>query len=184
MISKLRVIDITGLRKTLHNASNSAVSISTTLETGQQFLFDPEPVIKGFPELRWTGKRPYRSTQYYPAQLRESYGDPSVDPDGKPWMNKIYWGDNLQVMSHLLKDYRGKVDLIYIDPPFDSKADYKKKIRLIPVTRGGETHVMVGLRVDKVLLVQKGKKDEVDATIVIDKDANLSNSVFVFHSFM
>ena len=37
-------------------------------------------------------------------------------------------GDNLQVMSHLLKDYRGKVDLIYIDPPFDSKADYKKKI--------------------------------------------------------
>lgn len=97
---------------------------------GQQFLFDPEPVIKGFPELRWTGKRPYRSTQYYPAQLRESYGDPSVGPDGKPWMNKIYWGDNLQVMSHLLKDYRGKVDLIYIDPPFDSKADYKKKIRL------------------------------------------------------
>lgn len=97
---------------------------------GQQFLFDPEPVIKGFPELRWTGKRPYRSTQYYPAQLRESYGDPSVSPDGKPWMNKIYWGDNLQVMSHLLKDYRGKVDLIYIDPPFDSKADYKKKIRL------------------------------------------------------
>lgn len=97
---------------------------------GQQFLFDSKPVIKGFPELRWTGKRPYRSTQYYPAQLRESYGEPSVGPDGKPWMNKIYWGDNLQVMSHLLKDYRGKVDLIYIDPPFDSKADYKKKIKL------------------------------------------------------
>ena len=33
-------------------------------------------------------------------------------------------------MSHLLKDYRGKVQLVYIDPPFDSKADYKKKIRL------------------------------------------------------
>ncbi|MCG6150299.1 site-specific DNA-methyltransferase [Leptospira levettii] len=32
-------------------------------------------------------------------------------------------------MSHLLKKYRGKVDLIYIDPPFDSKADYKKKIQ-------------------------------------------------------
>lgn len=31
-------------------------------------------------------------------------------------------------MSHMLKDYRGKIDLIYIDPPFDSKADYKKKI--------------------------------------------------------
>lgn len=33
-------------------------------------------------------------------------------------------------MSHLLKEFRGQVDLIYIDPPFDSKADYKKKITL------------------------------------------------------
>ena len=89
------------------------------------FEFEERPTIKGFPELRWTGKRPYRSTQYYPAQLRESYGEAR---DG--WMNKIFWGDNLQVMSHLLKEYRGKVDLIYIDPPFDSKADYKKKIDL------------------------------------------------------
>lgn len=87
------------------------------------FEFEQRPTIKGFPELRWTGKRPYRSTQYYPAQLRESYGD-----EQSGWINKIFWGDNLQVMSHLLKDFRGQVDLIYIDPPFDSKADYKKKI--------------------------------------------------------
>lgn len=38
----------------------------------------------------------------------------------------MFWGDNLQVMSHMLKEYRGQVDLIYIDSPFDSKADYKK----------------------------------------------------------
>lgn len=89
------------------------------------FEFAERPTIKGFPELRWTGKRPYRSTQYYPAQLRERYGE-----EMNGWINKIFWGDNLQVMSHLLKDYRGKVDLIYIDPPFDSKADYKKKIEV------------------------------------------------------
>lgn len=89
------------------------------------FEFEPRPTIKGFPELRWTGKRPYRSTQYYPAQLKESYGK-----EKNGWINKIFWGDNLQVMSHLLKEYRGKVDLIYIDPPFDSKADYKKKIEV------------------------------------------------------
>lgn len=89
------------------------------------FEFEERPTIKGFPELRWTGKRPYRSTQYFPAQLRERYGD-----DQKGWINKIFWGDNLQVMSHLLKEFRGQVDLIYIDPPFDSKADYKKKITL------------------------------------------------------
>ena len=89
------------------------------------FEFDPRPTIKGFPELRWTGKRPYRSTQYFPAQLRETYG---TEQNG--WFNKIFWGDNLQVMSHLLRDFRGKIDLIYIDPPFDSKADYKKKIEV------------------------------------------------------
>ena len=43
---------------------------------------------------------------------------------------RYFWGDNLQVMSHLLKEYRGKIDLVYIDPPFDSKADYKRKIAL------------------------------------------------------
>lgn len=96
-----------------------------TNETGEQFEFDTRPVIKGYPELRWTGKRPYRSTQYYPAQLKEAFGEAK---DG--WMNKIFWGDNLQVMSHMLKEYRGKIDLIYLDPPFDSKADYKKKIKL------------------------------------------------------
>lgn len=89
------------------------------------FEFEQRPTIKGFPELRWTGKRPYRSTQYYPAQLRESYGE-----EQSGWINKIFWGDNLQVMSHLLKEYRGQIDLIYIDPPFDSKADYKKKIEV------------------------------------------------------
>lgn len=89
------------------------------------FEFMQRPTIKGFPELRWTGKRPYRSTQYYPAQLRESYGH-----EQNGWINKIFWGDNLQVMSHMLKEYRGKIDLIYIDPPFDSKADYKRKIEV------------------------------------------------------
>lgn len=89
------------------------------------FEFEQRPTIKGFPELRWTGKRPYRSTQYYPAQLRETYGEAT-----NGWMNKIFWGDNLQVMSHLLKEYRGQVDLVYIDPPFDSKEDYKRKIEI------------------------------------------------------
>ena len=89
------------------------------------FTFEQRQPIKGYPELHWTGKRPYTSTQYYPAQLKESYGEPK---DG--WMNKIFWGDNLQVMSHMLKEYRGKIDLIYIDPPFDSKVDYKKQIKI------------------------------------------------------
>lgn len=89
----------------------------------EQYEFEP---IKGYPRLNWQGKRPFRSTQYFPAQLKEVYGQ----EDDSGWINKIFWGDNLQVMSHLLKEFRGKVDLVYIDPPFDSKADYKKKINL------------------------------------------------------
>ena len=75
----------------------------TTTDEQLTFEFEQRPTIKGFPELRWTGKRPYRSTQYYPAQLREAYGE-----EQNGWINKIFWGDNLQVMSHLLKEYRGK----------------------------------------------------------------------------
>ena len=83
-------------------------------------------LINGYTNLNWKNKTTFTSTQYYPAQLKERYGE--EDEDG--WINKIFWGDNIQVMSHLLKDYRGKIDLIYIDPPFDSKADYKRKIKL------------------------------------------------------
>ncbi len=88
----------------------------------ERFTFEP---IGGSPMLEWKGKKPFRSTVYYPAQLKESYGT-----DNGGWMNKIFWGDNLQVMSHLLEQFREQVDLVYIDPPFDSKADYKKTIKL------------------------------------------------------
>jgi adenine specific DNA methylase Mod len=54
------------------------------------------------------------------------------------WFNRLIYGDNLLVMQALLAgdpatglpSMRGKIDLIYIDPPFDSKADYRTKITL------------------------------------------------------
>ncbi len=92
------------------------------LSTVEDYKFEP---IKGYPMLQWKGKRPFTSTQFYPAQLKENHGD-AVNG----WMNRIYWGDNMQVMAHLLKEFRGRVDLVYIDPPFDSKADYRKTINL------------------------------------------------------
>lgn len=97
-------------------------NIEQKVDSIEDFKFEP---IKGYPMLNWKGKRPFSSTQFYPAQLKETHGE-----EVKGWLNKIFWGDNLQVMSHLLKEYRGQVDLIYIDPPYDSKADYKKKIEL------------------------------------------------------
>lgn len=99
-------------------------NLDLTEENSQEGVFKFDP-IKGYPMLNWKGKRPFYSTRYYPAQLKEQHGE-SING----WLNKIFWGDNLQVMSHLLREFRGKVDLIYIDPPFDSKADYKKKVSL------------------------------------------------------
>lgn len=54
------------------------------------------------------------------------------------WLNRLIYGDNLLVMQALLAgdeksglpSMRGKIDLIYIDPPFDSKADYRTQIVL------------------------------------------------------
>jgi adenine-specific DNA-methyltransferase len=40
------------------------------------------------------------------------------------WTNKLIWGDNLLVMGSLLERFAGKVDLIYIDPPFATGADF------------------------------------------------------------
>ena len=58
--------------------------------------------------------------------------------ENKTWLNRLIYGDNLLVMQALLAgdektslpSLRGKVDLVYIDPPFDSKADYRTKIHL------------------------------------------------------
>jgi adenine specific DNA methylase Mod len=40
------------------------------------------------------------------------------------WKNKLIWGENLLVMGSLLEKFAGKVDLIYIDPPFATGADF------------------------------------------------------------
>lgn len=42
--------------------------------------------------------------------------------------NMLIWGDNKLVMASLLKEFRGKIDLIYIDPPFDVGADFTMNV--------------------------------------------------------
>ncbi len=55
-------------------------------------------------------------------------GESEID---KQKMNRLIWGDNLLAMQALLtQGYEGKINLIYIDPPFDSKADYSHKMTI------------------------------------------------------
>ena len=64
------------------------------------------------------------------------------DAADSTWTNRLIYGDNLLAMSALLAgdehtpSLRGKIDLVYIDPPFDSKADYRTKV-VLPSPAGG-----------------------------------------------
>ena len=70
--------------------------------------------------------------------LSDFFGQSVKTEDDKQWINRMIYGDNLFVLQALLTgdpksklaSLRNKIDLIYIDPPFDSKADYKTKIHL------------------------------------------------------
>lgn len=50
--------------------------------------------------------------------------------------NRLVWGDNKLVMASLLREFKGAVDLIYIDPPFDVGADFTMEV---PIGDGRET---------------------------------------------
>ena len=85
-----------------------------------------------------TQKKQAQQEVFAPGQaslLASPQADRTAAPNA-PWMNRLIYGDNLLVMASLLAgddntpSLRGKVDLIYIDPPFDSKADYRTKVTL------------------------------------------------------
>ncbi|MEO0267822.1 MAG: site-specific DNA-methyltransferase [candidate division WOR-3 bacterium] len=95
---------------------------------------------KGRPMLYWVGKKPLEYVKGYPAALMEvfdplktglKYDIPRFEDLEKNWQNLLFYGDNKDVLATLLENgFRGKIDLIYIDPPFMSGADYVRKIEL------------------------------------------------------
>jgi adenine-specific DNA-methyltransferase len=58
------------------------------------------------------------------------------NPKQDDFRNRLIWGDNKLVMASLLQEFKGKVDLIYIDPPFDVGADFTMDV---PIGDGKET---------------------------------------------
>ena len=100
--------------------------------------------VKGRPMLHWVGKRPIDTVNAHPAQLVETYNveNPEKEPTYdrfKDGPNLLFHGDNKEILSTLLvQGFRGKIDLIYIDPPFDSGADYVRKVALRGEQKGLE----------------------------------------------
>ena len=104
----------------------------------------PIAKAKGRPMLSWVGKRPLRGVTAFPAQHVESFTAPGAAkvpvaepaiwkdwPEKYPRSGLLFHGDNKEVLAHLLANgFRGQVQLIYIEPPFDSGADYVRKVNL------------------------------------------------------
>ncbi len=108
------------------NGRKQAERILESLETRQRVRLQTREVVL-----------PARDSaaQDWVTQQQRHAQQAGASPDA-PWMNRLIYGDNLLAMAALLAgdedtpSLRGKVDLIYIDPPFDSKADYRTKVVL------------------------------------------------------
>jgi adenine-specific DNA-methyltransferase len=113
---------------------------------------NPHPLATRKTELVWEGKydeygnRRAVSIPTFPLVLQkietinaprdEAVGGGQGDlfdktsPHLKDFRNKLIWGDNKLALAALLQEFRGKVDLIYIDPPFDVGADFTMNVPL------------------------------------------------------
>jgi len=96
-------------------------------------LFEPDV------ELRWRGKETRVKTVSLPFQtveridlqgLRDLGALEEADPRWEGWTNRLIWGDNKNVMASLLDEFEGQIDLIYIDPPFATGANFTAKVEV------------------------------------------------------
>ena len=119
-------------------------------------LDNPHPFSQMKTELIWEGKYDEYGNRRavdiagcaMPLQRIETVDEPAsrahvqgdlfdpVKSHSDVFRNRLIWGDNRLVMASLLKEFKGKIDLIYIDPPFDVGADFTMNV---PVGDGKET---------------------------------------------
>jgi len=89
-------------------------------------------------KLQWEGKRTNVEKIELPFQVVETVNEPRVKTmdmfvprlGNDQWHNMLIWGDNKLVMSSLLPKFAGKIDLIYIDPPFATGADFTLNVEI------------------------------------------------------
>ena len=116
---------------------------------------NPHPLSRTKTELVWEGKydeygnrRPiHLPTTPLPLQRIEAIDEPHDREKARQlslfdevgfnqkahrddFRNMLIWGDNKLAMAALLEQFRGKVDLICIDPPFDVGADFTMQVQI------------------------------------------------------
>jgi adenine-specific DNA-methyltransferase len=102
-------------------------------------------------ELIWDGKYDAKGNRVAPLRVAlpfqtvETINESAQDrlklfqrmESEQPWRNRLIWGDKKYVLPSLLPEFAGKVNLIYIDPPFDTGADFSFTANVPPSPRGG-----------------------------------------------
>jgi len=88
-------------------------------------------------ELVWPGKRKEVGRVELPFQTIETINlprgarqDELFGSKTEDWKNRLIWGDNLLIMGSLLKEFAGKINLIYIDPPFATGDDFSFTVNI------------------------------------------------------
>ncbi len=74
------------------------------------------------------------------------------------WRNRLIWGDKKYVLPSLLPEFAGKVNLIYIDPPFDTGADFSYTAT-VPPANGAEDDEPVMFSKEPSVLEHKAYRD-------------------------
>jgi len=71
-------------------------------------------------ELIWKGKSKIKGNLIGKPRLLKTVKSINTPKPKKVWRNKLITGDNKIVIKSLLREFKGKVNLVYIDPPFGS----------------------------------------------------------------
>src|SRR5690242_18398870 len=74
------------------------------------------------------------------------------------WRNRLIWGDKRYVLPSLLGEFGGKVNLIYIDPPFDTGADFSYTAT-VPERVGGKEQDAVTFTKEPGIIEHKAYRD-------------------------
>ena len=85
---------------------------------------DEEPVVEEL-QLR---RVEYFEPSVFKYNSLEEIELPSDYPEN--WINRLILGDNLYILKALLKEFRGNIKLIYIDPPFATEENFSYKVQI------------------------------------------------------
>jgi hypothetical protein len=112
----------------------------STSAAGTRIAIPPNLIYDGRRGKFDDGERRERATQS--GEPDAATGDPrralaSTDP-GQSNLNRLYYGDNLEVLRNEIKDE--SVDLVYLDPPFNSQANYNV---LFKAPTGEQSHAQI-----------------------------------------